>query len=371
MPILEQPLAKQVTLLTGFLGSGKTTLLNALMAARPQTRFALIENEFGEEGIDGGLVMRPDVDIVELSNGCLCCSLNNELLDVLEALYDRRATFDELIIETTGIADPAGVAVPFLMSPMRSGVPVQREFTLERVICLVDAELIEDQLRDTEQAIQQISFSDVILLNKTDRVSPEYVARLTETLRGLNPLAVVMVGHKNGYPMEELLAFERTQTKQPARLTPARATPGHTHHAPETVPERPRPLGTLPHQHHHHIHSDIVSLSFRFTESMDLMSLYHRLTTLLLFQGQGIYRVKGIIYDQSRNQRWIIQSVSKSVTLTEGADWQPDEERISRIVIIGKLLKPAGFEKMLRHCLAKEPTWTITNSTALLSTPRL
>lgn len=364
-------MAKDVTLLTGFLGAGKTTLLNALMAARPQTRFALIENEFGEEGIDGGLVMRPDVDIVELSNGCLCCSLNNELLDVLEALYYRRDTFDELIIETTGIADPAGVAVPFLMLPM-----VQREFSLKRIICLVDAELIEDQLRDTEEAIQQISFSDVILLNKTDRVSAGYVEKLRETLSGLNPLAEVLLGHRDDYPVEPLMAFERdgSETEKPARLTPTRATHGHNH-APDhthqaSIAERPRPLGTLPHGHHHHIHSDIVSLSFRFTESMDLISLYHRLTTLLLFQGQGIYRVKGIIYDRSRTERWIIQSVSKSVTLVEGADWQENEERLSRIVIIGKLLKPAGFEKMLRQCLTKEPVWNITNSTTLLSTPK-
>lgn len=357
-------MAKDVTLLTGFLGSGKTTLLNALLADRPTTRFALIENEFGEEGIDGGLIVRTDVDITELSNGCLCCSLNNELLDVLEALYDRRDSFDELIIETTGIADPANVAVPFLMLPM-----VQREFTLKRVICLVDAELVEDQLRDTEEAIQQISFSDVSLINKTDRVSAGYVAKLQETLHGLNPLAQVLVGNKDALPIESLMAFERegSETQKPARFTLTRPK------ALVGVPALPRLTGIQApgHKHHHHAHSDIVSLSFRFAESMELTSLYHRLTTLLLFQGQGIYRVKGIIYDQSRTERWILQSVGKSVTLVEGADWQAGEERLSRIVIIGKLLKPAGFEKMLRHCLTKEPVWHITNSATLLGTPTL
>lgn len=362
---------KDVTLLTGFLGSGKTTLLNTLMAYRPDTRFALIENEYGQENIDGQLVVRPDVDITELSNGCLCCSLNNELLDVLEALCDRRDNFDELIIETTGIADPANVAVPFLMLPM-----VQREFTLKRVICLVDAELIEDQLRDTEEAIQQVSFSDCILINKTDRVSVAYIDRLTETLRGLNPFATVLIGNRDSYPVVELMAVERSDTEaaKPASLTLTRKKAGesplhdHKHNHTHTEKTANR-LGTLPHRHHHHEHSDITSLSFRFEESFDLTSLYHRLMSLLLFQGQDIYRVKGIVYDASRNERWIVQSVSKTLTLTEGTPWAEGEDRITRIVFIGRLLKPAGFEKMLRHCLTKEPVWQITDSATLLATP--
>jgi len=377
---MNKHIPKDVTLLTGFLGSGKTTLLNTLMAHRPQTRFALIENEYGQENIDGQLVVRPDVDITELSNGCLCCSLNNELLDVLEALCDRRDNFDELIIETTGIADPANVAVPFLMLPM-----VQREFTLKRVICLVDAELIEDQLRDTEEAIQQVSFADCILINKTDRVSVAYIDRLAETLRGLNPFATVLIGNRDSYPVAELMAVERsdTQAPKPASLTLTRKKTGeshlheHTHTHDHPHAEKPiNRLGTLPHRHHHHEHSDIVSLSFRFEESFDLTSLYHRLLSLLLFSraavaGKDIYRVKGIVYDASRNERWIVQSVSKTLTLTEGASWADDEDRITRIVFIGKLLKPAGFEKMLRHCLTKEPVWNITNSATLLATPTL
>ncbi len=362
---------KDVTLLTGFLGAGKTTLLNALMNAQPQTRFALIENEYGEEGIDGGLVMRPDVDVVELSNGCLCCSLNNDLLDVLEAFYDRREQFDELIIETTGIADPANVAVPFLMVPM-----VQREFTLKRVICLVDAEQVEDQLRDTEEAIGQISFSDVILINKTDRVSPEYLDKLQETLRGLSPFAQVFLGHKDAYPLNELMSVVR-ETADAGAITKLRpvqpsATPG-----PSLLRAAPKAnaLGVMPHRHHHHQHSDIVSLSFRFAESFDMTQVYHRLTALLLFQGQGIYRVKGIIYDETRPERWIVQSVGRTLTITEGAPWQPDEDRVSRVVFIGKLLKPAGFEKMLRQCIRNakpEPSaWNITNSAALQQTPKL
>ncbi len=351
---------KDVTILTGFLGAGKTTLLNALMNTRPHTRFALIENEFGKEGIDGDMVIRPDVDIVELSNGCLCCSLNDDLLTVLEELNDRSDRFDELIIETTGIADPANVALPFLMLPA-----VQRDFSLKRVVCLVDAELVEDQLRDTEEAIAQISFSDLIVINKTDRVSTVYLAKLVEMLQGMNPMAQILTGHKEDYPIEAIMAFTRTAIApdKPGRFTPSRPV--------AKVPVvKPRSSASGSH-HHHHKHSDIVSLSFRFTESMDLTSLYHRLMTLLLFQGQDIYRVKGIIYDQTRKERWIIQSVGKNITLLEGTPWQEDEEQLSRVVIIGKLLKPEDFEKMLRQCLSKESSWQITNSTTLLKTSTL
>ncbi len=351
---------KDVTILTGFLGAGKTTLLNALMNTRPHTRFALIENEFGKEGIDGDMVIRPDVDIVELSNGCLCCSLNDDLLTVLEELNDRSDRFDELIIETTGIADPANVALPFLMLPA-----VQRDFSLKRVVCLVDAELVEDQLRDTEEAIAQISFSDLIVINKTDRVSTVYLAKLVEMLQGMNPMAQILTGHKEDYPIEAIMAFTRTAIApdKPGRFTPSRPV--------AKVPVvKPRSSASGSH-HHHHKHSDIISLSFRFTESMDLTSLYHRLMTLLLFQGQDIYRVKGIIYDQTRKERWIIQSVGKNITLLEGTPWQEGEEQLSRVVIIGKLLKPEDFEKMLRQCLSKESSWQITNSTTLLKTPTL
>jgi G3E family GTPase len=360
-------MAKDVTLLTGFLGAGKTTLLNALMADRPQTRFALIENEFGEEGIDGGLVVRPDVDMVELSNGCLCCSLSNDLLDVLEALHDRRDSFDELIIETTGIADPAGVAVPFLMLPR-----VQHDFRLKRVICLVDAELIEDQLRDTQEAIDQISFSDIILINKTDRVSNAYLKPLQEILRGLNPFAQVFLGYKENYPVRDLMAIERDTAGagSVAALRPVPAQPGMSLvNKAATTPLQS--VGTLPNKHHYHKHSDIVSLSFRFAEPIDLTQIYHRLTTLLLFEGKDIYRIKGIIADPTRKKRWIVQSVGKTLTLTEGADWQPGEPRISRVVFIGKLLKPAGFEKLLRHCFAKDAQKPMTRTPRLPHTPRL
>ena len=154
---------KPVTIITGFLGAGKTTYLNHLLKERSETRFAIIENEFGEKGIDGELVVRPDETIVEMNNGCLCCTLNDNLYDILNELHDRRDDFDEIVIEATGIADPTGLAAPFITHPL-----IKEHFPLRGVLCLVDAELIEDQLQDTEEAKNQVAYSDVLLVNKTD-----------------------------------------------------------------------------------------------------------------------------------------------------------------------------------------------------------
>lgn len=174
---------KPVTILTGFLGSGKTTFLNHLLQQNPKTRYAIIENEFGEQGIDGELVVRPDETIVELNNGCLCCTLNDNLYDILNDLFDRREDFDEIVIEATGVADPTGLAQPFVSHPL-----IKEHFPLQGVICLVDAELVEDQLKDTEEAKSQIAYSDVLLISKTDLVDPDYVKELGHRLRSLNPL---------------------------------------------------------------------------------------------------------------------------------------------------------------------------------------
>ncbi|MEL6355988.1 MAG: GTP-binding protein, partial [Bacteroidota bacterium] len=142
---------KPVTILTGFLGAGKTTFLNHLLQENEGIRYAIIENEFGKQGIDNELVLRPDETIVELNNGCLCCTLNDNLYDILNELHERRDEFDEIIIEATGVADPTGLAQPFIIHPL-----VKKHFPLTAIICLVDAELVEDQLKETEEAINQI-----------------------------------------------------------------------------------------------------------------------------------------------------------------------------------------------------------------------
>jgi len=183
---------KPSTILTGFLGAGKTTYLNYLLQSKPDIRYAIIENEYGEQSIDSELILRAEDDIIELNNGCLCCTLNDNLYDILNKLFERREEYDEILIEATGVADPRGLADPFITYPT-----IKKQFPLTRIICLIDAELIEDQLKNTKEAISQITFSDVLLINKIDLVSEGYLGELTERLQKLNPLAKIVFIGKN------------------------------------------------------------------------------------------------------------------------------------------------------------------------------
>lgn len=315
-------MSKPVSIITGFLGAGKTTFLKEVLGHRRSVRYAIIENEFGEENIDSDLLVKADNELIGLSNGCLCCSLNDDLLDVLNDLNQRRDDFDELIIESTGVADPAGVAKPLLtISPLR------RDYPLLRVICLVDPRLIEDQLRDTEEAARQIAFSDVILFTKLDVCEPSLVSRVRPLLVALNPFAKVLSGSRGNYPIDEIFAHSR-------RLSVT---------LPTSVPTA-RP-------HFRHQQSELVSLSFRFEQAFDEQRLRHRLTGFLLFQSEGVYRVKGIVAVKGRDQRLIVQSVGNFLEFEAGEDWQAGEARTSRLVFIGKRLRPEGFEKMLHDCL--------------------
>lgn len=317
--------AKPVTILTGFLGAGKTTFLNALIAYKKDQKLAVIENEYGQEGIDGELVICTNDNLFELNNGCLCCTLNEDFYSLLEVLWNGKDEFDELVIETTGIANPASVAAPFLTN---ASVPYY--YKLKRVICLVDARNVEQQLQETEEARNQISFSDILLITKTDTIDADHLNRIEKLLRGINPFAVVLSGNQNHYPFEEIYDAPRKAVIQ-VNLP---KSGGHT-------------FGM---QHQRHQHQDLVSLSFNFTEAFDLQLLSHRLTVFLNFQAKDVYRVKGIFNIKGQQQKIIIQSVMNDLAVAAGEDWADDAVRNSRIVFIGKNLEPAGFEKMLKQC---------------------
>ncbi|ANH84028.1 hypothetical protein A8C56_17595 [Niabella ginsenosidivorans] len=325
------PSAKPVTIVSGFLGAGKTTFLNALIAFYRANgkKLLVIENEFGEQSIDGELIVDAGSDIFEFSNGCFCCNLNEELYDLLRELWQRGNTFDELIIETTGIADPATVAVPFLTDPS-----INRYYRLERVIGVADACLIEATLAQAKEAGRQISFSDILLVTKTDRVTQEQTSDVMKLLQHINPFAKILTGNKtSGYPLQEISGFIRTE---PTTTAPPETAPDHGHHHEH---------------HHHHDHHDITSLSFVFADPIDVEKLEYRLMLMLTLQSENIYRVKGII--DAGNKKIILQSVAHYLAITEGKDWLPGEERKSRIVFIGKGLKAAVFEKILEQCIRK------------------
>ena len=179
---------KKVTLITGFLGSGKTTFLNHLIREQNSERILVLENEVGKCNVDGALVESGVEEVVELTAGCLCCSLSGELLEALEMISARQDEFDRLVIETTGVADPSSIVQTFLADPI-----VGRHFKLEQVICVVDAGLVEDWLKETEEALRQIVMADVILLNKSDTVSKFYLKELAEQLQVINPHTICLL----------------------------------------------------------------------------------------------------------------------------------------------------------------------------------
>ena len=209
-----------VTILTGFLGSGKTTLLNRILTEEHGKRIAVIENEFGEVGIDQGLVINADEEVFEMSNGCICCTVRGDLIRVLGNLMKRRDKFDYVLVETTGLADPGPVAQTFFMDD-----EIKDEFSLDGIVTLVDAAHIDQQLGRSDESSEQVAFADVLVLNKSDLVSDESLDQLESRLREMNRMAKILRTERGNVPVDTVLnlsAFDLDQAleKRPTFLEP-------------------------------------------------------------------------------------------------------------------------------------------------------
>lgn len=337
---------KKTNILTGFLGAGQTTFLNHLITNNTDIKYAIIENEFGEQNIDNDLIIRSSDDIVELNNGCLCCSLNDSLYEILSELYHRKDDFDELIIEATGIADPAGIAEPFLIHP-----DVKKTFKLVSTICIIDAEIVEDWLDETEEARKQIAFSDVLLIGKTDLVSPSYVDRLTAILKGINPLAQIVLKSNEGEYPKILHASQES-------LYLSNKAVGSEHHHHDDLCNHHHDHCDHDHKHHGHkthSHTDIVTCSFVYDETFVMHKLHYRLMVLLNVQSKGLYRIKGIVYTDNPNEKLVVQSVGKRLSIEEIPE-TPEEPKTSKFVFIGRNLKPDGFLMLLQQSVTTAVT---------------
>ncbi|MRX48188.1 CobW family GTP-binding protein [Pedobacter puniceum] len=323
--------AVPVTILTGFLGAGKTTFLNHLIAENPQKKFVIIENEFGEINIDSQLVINTDENIFELSNGCICCSVNGDLAALLNKLVTGPYDYDHLIIETTGIADPSAVAATFL-----TDYNIQTAFKLDGVIGIVDTLNVLDVLGVEEEASKQIAFSDFLIFNKSSKASAETLAEVKEKVKALNPFADFVFTDYSKTPSSNLLqlnAFDKTKV----RFNLGFKTDD-------------KPLIQLKAETHHH---NIVSQSYILKPSFDLLKLRHYFSVMLMIQGAYFYRIKGILNIEGFKKQLIVQSVKGAPVFTEGDDWKNDEERETRIVFIGKNLKREILEKGLKQCFYK------------------
>ena len=201
---MDTPRNVPVTILTGFLGSGKTTLLNRVLREEHGKRIAVIENEFGEVGIDQALVINADEEIFEMSNGCICCTVRGDLIRVLGNLMKRRDKFDYVLVETTGLADPGPVAQTFFMDD-----EIRAEFALDGIVTLVDAAHVEQQLGRSDESAEQIAFADVLVLNKTDLVDGKALDRLEARLRDMNRMARVVRSEQANVSVDTVLNLDR------------------------------------------------------------------------------------------------------------------------------------------------------------------
>ena len=336
-----------VTILTGFLGAGKTTLLNQLIRENPGKKIAVIENEFGEINIDSDLVVGVEDGIFELSSGCVCCELNDELITVLQKLIKTHPGIHHLVVETTGIADPAPVAMSFLADET-----IQSAFRLDAVITLVDARFIEQQLEDQEEACKQVAIADVVLVNKTDKVDAYQKETVTNIVKRMNNQALIResaFGKVEGIDLLNLKAFSRENILNAKIETPSLG--GLSFNAFSSPLEKSPALN--PNQKTQ-LHSDISSCSFVFPEPLDLLKFDIWMRMLLNDVAFKIYRVKGILNFKDYKEKLVFQSVNNQYVSESAGNWG-NEERISKIVFIGKKIKKEILAQGMAICCSDKP----------------
>jgi G3E family GTPase len=311
-----------VTVLTGYLGAGKTTLLNRILTHEHGKKVAVIINEFGEVGIDNQLVIDVEEEIFEMNNGCICCTVRGDLIRIIGNLMKRRDKFDHLVIETTGLADPAPVIQTFFMDE-----DVRSQTFLDSVVTVVDAKHI-DQHWESEEVQEQIAFADVILLNKTDLVSTQALENLKQKIQSMNVMAKIYPTYDANIEIDQILGIEAFSLD----------------HALEIDPEI---LGEDAHQH------DETVISVTIVESGDLngKKLNSWISELLRNQGPDIFRMKGILSIQGEKNRFVFQGVHMLFDGKADRPWYPQETRKNELVFIGRNLDETQLKEGFRDCL--------------------
>lgn len=316
-----------VTILTGFLGAGKTTLLNRILSEHHGQRIAVIENEFGEAGVDGELLIQGEEQIVEMNNGCICCTVRGDLVRILGDLSQRNQAgelrFDRVIIETTGLADPAPVAQTFFVEE-----DIRVNYTLDAIITVVDAVHGMQQLDEHHEALEQVGFADRLLLSKTDLVTPEAVKAITTRVRQMNPRAPIKQVHFGQTDINDILDIAGFSLEEILKIEPDF-------------------LEDVSHEHD----DDVASFVFRSERPFSMEKLEVFLSAMLEIYGAQLLRYKGILHVADDDNRWAFQGVHMLMGGEQGSQWKPNEKRESVMVFIGKNLPKDRFEKGLALCL--------------------
>ncbi len=349
-----------VTVLTGYLGAGKTTLLNRILSEDHGRKFAVIVNEFGAIGIDNDLIVGADEEIFEMNNGCVCCTVRGDLIRIIEGLLKRKGKFDAIIVETTGLADPAPVAQTFFVD-----ADVSKAASLDAVVTVADAKWLVDRLKDAPEAKSQIAFADVIILNKTDLVTPAELAEVEARIRAINPYAQLHKTVKCAVPIAEVLGrnafdLDRILEIEPQFLEVEEEEDHDHHHDHDHHDHAHEHEGHHAHEHHEHAShglrhyhdEDMQSVALTIEGDVDPDKFLPWLNGYIQTEGASILRSKGILAFKNEPKRFVFQGVHMILDGDLQRDWKPGEKRVSRVVFIGRDLKEAEIRDAFFACAA-------------------
>lgn len=317
-----------VTILTGFLGAGKTTLLNRILSTNHGLKLAVIVNEIGQVGIDNQLVVQTNEDIIEMTNGCLCCTFREDLVVTLRNLYDLRKSgkhfFDGIILETTGLANPGPIIGSFFLD-----TEVNQHYSINGVVTVIDAFHLMQHLEQSIEIQEQIAFADIIVLNKENLIDTTKKKEIMEQLHRYNIGAKVIPTNYCDVDIHSLLSIGTFTIKEKLEI--------------------------YKQKEQQHIHNEqIVSFSLIEKKPIDMERLNEWMTVLVHQLGENLYRYKGIVHIQGKNKRLVFQGVHSLFAASADREWRDDEERITQLVFIGKNLNREWFEDCFRELIAEQ-----------------
>ncbi len=313
-----------VTVLTGYLGAGKTTLLNHILTGTHGKKYAVVINEFGELGVDNDLVVDSDEEVFEMNNGCVCCTVRGDLIRIIGGLMKRTGRLDGIIVETTGLANPAPVAQTFFVDDN-----VKAKTRLDAIVTVVDAKHFLTRLGDAPEAEDQVAFADVIVLNKLDLVGPEELAAVEARIKAINPYAEIKKATRGDVPVNELLGLGAFDLKR-------------------VLANVPDFLDEDSHTHNEHL----TSISLSTDKPLAAGKFNAWISQILQSQGQNILRTKGILAFANEDRRFAFQAVHMMADGDFLSPWRPDEARTSRIVFIGRDLNRPQLRRGFESCAA-------------------
>lgn len=311
-----------VTVLTGYLGAGKTTLLNRILSENHGRKYAVVINEYGELGVDNDLVIDADEEVFEMNNGCICCTVRGDLVRILGGLMKRRGKLDGIIVETTGLANPAPVAQTFFMDE-----DVKRATRLDAIVTVADAKNLLARLADSAEAEEQIAFADLIVLNKMDLVSEEEAAEVERRIKSINPYAEIRRATKSDVPIDSVIGREAFSLERILQ------------HAPDF-------LTSDEHEHN----DEVMSVSFETDKAIDPEKFNAWIGQLLQVKGQDLLRTKGVLAYQGEDRRFAFQAVHMIADGDFIGPWKEGEPRHSKIVFIGRNLNRPQLRRGFEDC---------------------